>query len=148
MIHRLTENDRDVYIEMAREFYHSDAVLHPIPDEYFVRTVEEAVRSDAYAEIFLFECGGETAGYGPDRQKPFPRKREVMCGGSRRSISVKSFVPEVWEGSFSVIWKSRREKKLPRLRLEVEKENTRAVSLYERLGYEVLDYVQMVKDET
>ena len=64
MIHRLTENDRDVYIEMAREFYHSDAVLHPIPDEYFVRTVEEAVRSDAYAEIFLFECGGETAGYG------------------------------------------------------------------------------------
>ena len=64
MIHRLTENDRDVYIEMAREFYHSDAVLHPIPDEYFVRTVEEAIRSDAYAEIFLFECGGETAGYG------------------------------------------------------------------------------------
>ena len=112
MIHRLTENDRDIYIEMAREFYHSDAVLHPIPDEYFVRTVEEAIRSDAYAEIFLFECGGETAGYGLTA-KTFSQEAGGMCGGSRRSISVKSFVPEVWEGSFFVIWKSRREKKLP-----------------------------------
>ena len=38
-------------------------------------------------------------------------------------------------------------KEVTRLRLEVEEENTRAVSLYERLGYEVLDYVQMVKDK-
>ena len=30
--------------------------------------------------------------------------------------------------------------------LEVEADNTRAISLYERLGYEVLDYVQMIKD--
>ena len=64
MIRRFTENDRETYIEMAGEFYHSDAVLHPIPDEYFARTVEEALRSDSYAEIFLFECGGETAEIG------------------------------------------------------------------------------------
>lgn len=40
-------------MEMAREFYHSDAVLHPVPDTYFERTADEALRSDVYAEIFL-----------------------------------------------------------------------------------------------
>jgi ribosomal protein S18 acetylase RimI-like enzyme len=33
-----------------------------------------------------------------------------------------------------------------RFRLEVSKENTRAIELYRKLGYEVLEYVQMVKD--
>ena len=33
-----------------------------------------------------------------------------------------------------------------RISLEVEEENTRAASLYERLGYEKLDYKQMIKD--
>jgi ribosomal protein S18 acetylase RimI-like enzyme len=33
-----------------------------------------------------------------------------------------------------------------RFRLEVSKDNTRAVGLYRSLGYEVLEYVQMVKD--
>ena len=41
-----------------------------------------------------------------------------------------------------------KEKDVVRLRLEVEAENTKAVSLYKRLGYEVLDYVQMIKDES
>ena len=33
-----------------------------------------------------------------------------------------------------------------RIRLEVTHENTRAISLYERLGYEELPYYQMIKD--
>ena len=33
-----------------------------------------------------------------------------------------------------------------RIRLEVEEKNERAQSLYRQLGYEVLDYVQMIKD--
>ena len=36
--------------------------------------------------------------------------------------------------------------KAARLRLEVEEDNTRAISLYKRLGYEMLDYKQMVKN--
>ena len=109
MIRRLTENDREIYIEMAREFYHSDAVLHPIPDEYFVRTVEEALRTDAYAEIFLFECDGETAGYGLIA-KTFSQEAGGYVWG-RRHISVKSSAPEDWGGSFSAIWKNRKERK-------------------------------------
>ena len=147
MIHRLTENDRDVYIEMAREFYHSDAVLHPIPDEYFVRTVEEAIRSDAYAEIFLFECGGETAGYGLIA-KTFSQEAGGYVWWIEEVYIREKFRSRGLGREFFCYLEEQKGKEVTRLRLEVEKENTRAVSLYGRLGYEVLDYVQMVKDET
>ena len=147
MIHRLTENDRDVYIEMAREFYHSDAVLHPIPDEYFVRTVEEAIRSDAYAEIFLYQCSGDTAGYGLIAQIFSQEAGGYVCWIEEVYIREK-FRSRGLGREFFRYLEEQKGKEVTRLRLEVEKENTRAVSLYERLGYEVLDYVQMVKDET
>lgn len=41
MIRKMTENDRKLYIEMAEEFYSSDAVLHPVPREYFEKTADE-----------------------------------------------------------------------------------------------------------
>ena len=147
MIHRLTENDRDVYIERAREFYHSDAVLHPIPHEYFVRTVEEAIRSDAYAEIFLFECGGETAGYGLIA-KTFSQEGGGYVWWIEEVYIREKFRSRGLGRELFRYLEEQKGKEVTRLRLEVEKENTRAVSLYERLGYEVLDYVQMVKDET
>ena len=147
MIHRLTENDRDAYIEMAREFYHSDAVLHPIPDEYFVRTVEEAIRSDAYREIFLLECGGETAGYG-QTAKTFSQEAGGYVWWIEEVYIREKFRSRGLGREFFRYLEEQKGKEVTRLRLEVEKENTRAVSLYERLGYEVLDYVQMVKDET
>ena len=53
MIRKMRSEDKKTYMEMAREFYHSDAVLHPVPDTYFERTADEALRSDVYAEIFL-----------------------------------------------------------------------------------------------
>ena len=46
--HKLQEADRDTFLEMAREFYHSDAVLKPVPDSYFENTLKECLRSDEY----------------------------------------------------------------------------------------------------
>ena len=60
----MTENDKELYITMAEEFYNSDAVLHPIPRDHFEKTANEALRSDEYVEIYLLEYEGETAGYG------------------------------------------------------------------------------------
>ena len=68
MIRKMRSEDKKTYMEMAREFYHSDAVLHPVPDTYFERTADEALRSDVYAEIFLFECENEAAA---DRENLF-----------------------------------------------------------------------------
>ena len=98
MIRKMRSEDKKTYMEMAREFYHSDAVLHPVPDTYFERTADEALRSDVYAEIFLFECENEAAGYGS--RKLILRKREEWFGGLKKCMCGKRFVPKGSEGNF------------------------------------------------
>ena len=145
MIRKMTESDRDLYIEMAEEFYHSDAVLHPIPRAHFEKTAEEALKSGTYAEIYLLEYEGKTAGYGLTA-RTFSQEaggqvlwiEELYLREAFRSRGLgREFFSYLEENNKGV---------LSRLRLEVEADNTRAISLYERLGYEVLDYVQMIKD--
>ena len=47
MIRRITAADREIYLQMAHDFYHSEAVLHPVPDEYLARSFDEMMRSEA-----------------------------------------------------------------------------------------------------
>lgn len=35
---KIRKNDREEYLAMEHDFYHSPAVLHPIPDENHERT--------------------------------------------------------------------------------------------------------------
>ena len=35
MIREIEIDDKEIYIEMAEEFYHSEAVSHPVPTEHF-----------------------------------------------------------------------------------------------------------------
>ena len=145
MIRKLTENHRDLYIRMAEEFYSSDAVLHPIPRAYIERTADEALQSDAYAEIYLLECEGEPAGYGLTA-----RTFSQEAGGSVLWIE-ELYIREQFRSRglgrefFSYIEEKNKDR-TARIRLEVEEENKRAASLYQRLGYEKLDYKQMIKD--
>ena len=130
MIRKMRSEDKKTYMEMAREFYHSDAVLHPVPDTYFERTADEALRSDVYAEIFLFECENEAAGYGLIA-KVYVREAFRSKGIGREFFAYLDKV----KGSA-----------VTRMRLEVEEDNTRAVALYKKLGYKPLEYAQMIKD--
>ena len=145
MIRKMTESDRGLYIEMAEEFYHSDAVLHPIPRAHFEKTAEEALKSGTYAEIYLLEYEGKTAGYGLTA-----RTFSQEAGGQVLWIE-ELYIREAFRSrglgrEFFSYLEENNKGVLSRLRLEVEADNTRAISLYERLGYEVLDYVQMIKD--
>ena len=145
MIRKMTESDRDLYIEMAEEFYHSDAVLHPIPRAHFEKTAEEALKSGTYSEIYLLEYEGKTAGYGLTA-----RTFSQEAGGQVLWIE-ELYIREAFRSrglgrEFFSYLEENNKGVLSRLRLEVEADNTRAISLYERLGYEVLDYVQMIKD--
>lgn len=146
MIRKLEKSDRKLYVEMATEFYSSDAVLHSVPEENFQKTVDEALSSDTYAEIYLFEHEGKTAGYGLTA-RTFSQEaggyvvwiEEIYIREEYRSKGIgKEF--------FSFL--HNKEKSAARLRLEVEEENVRAVSLYEELGYEKLDYIQMIKEQS
>ena len=146
MIRKLTADDKEIYIGMAEEFYHSGAVLAPIPRTFIERTVEEALRSDTYAEIFLFEYEGETAGYALIA-KTFSQEAGGMVWWIEEVYIRELFRSKGLGREFFEYIENRKDEGVARLRLEVEEENIRAVSLYERLGYKVLDYMQMVKDQ-
>lgn len=145
MIRKFEEKDRQIYVEMAREFYHSDAVLHPVPDEHFETTASEALKDDGYARIFMLEHEGVPAGYGLTA-KGYSQEaggllmwiEEIYIRKAFRSIGLgKEF--------FEYIEKNMGED-IIRLRLEVEEDNIRAMSFYKKIGYKKLNYVQMVKD--
>lgn len=145
MIRRLTEEDRELYIEMAQEFYHSDAVLHPVPESYIEATVNEALRSDAYTKIYMIEWESEPAGYAV-MAKSFSQEAGGYVVWIEELYIREEFRSKGLGREFFAMIEQSKEPGVARLRLEVEADNTRAVSLYERLGYKVLDYVQMIKE--
>nr|WP_294491405.1 GNAT family N-acetyltransferase [uncultured Mediterraneibacter sp.] len=146
MIRKFTENDKAIYLEMAKEFYHSDAVLHPVPDSYLERTMEEALRSDAYVQLYIFESDGEDAGYAMTA-KTFSQEIGGYVLWIEEVYIREAFRSKGLGREFFAYVEEQRKSGVSRIRLEVERDNTRAISLYERLGYEVLEYVQMVKDQ-
>lgn len=144
LIRKITESDRGEYIDMAREFYNSPAVLKSVPEEYFDVMLNECLSSPVYAECFILEEGGKAAGYGIIL-KSFSQE----AGGPviwfdelfiRKEYRGKGFGGQFFNFIFENF-------PAARYRLEVEKENERAVKLYQRLGFEFLEYAQMIKEK-
>ena len=161
MIRKLEEKDRQLYIEMAREFYHSDAVLHPVPDSHFAKTAAESLNGSRCAEIYILEYDSAPAGYALTARS-FSQEaggfvvwiEEIYIREPYRSKGLGreffNYIEKEKDGDlgrefFNYIEKEK-DGDTVRIRLEVEEKNERAQSLYRQLGYEVLDYVQMIKD--
>ena len=142
MIRKIKKTDESIYKTLAGEFYHSPAVLHPIPDGYIDRAFEELTSSDRYLEGYLIECEGKPAGYAL-LTKSFSQE----AGGSVVWLD-EIYIREAFRGkglgkSFLEFLIGRYGKSAARLRLEVEEENTRAAALYASYGFKPLAYRQM-----
>lgn len=145
MIRPVTKKDKDILLEMLDEFYHSSAVLHPIPKVYYQETFEEMLQESPYVEGYIVKHNGEIAGYGIV-SKTFSSEvgglvvwiEELYIRDAYRSHGLGS--------EFFAYLEKKYGKTAKRLRLEVERSNERAVALYERLGFEELPYQQMIKE--
>lgn len=145
MLRDFKPGDRQAFIEMANQFYHSDAVLHAVPDANFELTFEYTQTRPELVRGLIFEMDSEMAGYA---LLSFTYSNEVggmavwleeafilpEFRGKGLGTELLSFVEEDYRG------------KIGRFRLEVEPRNEAAVRLYERLGYKKLDYLQMYKE--
>ncbi|MBQ9922489.1 MAG: GNAT family N-acetyltransferase [Clostridia bacterium] len=145
MIREININDKELYINLAKEFYSSDAVLSPLPDEFHERAFCEAVNSKIYLRIFIFEYDGKTAGY-----STVSKKFETEAGGFTMWIE-DFYVREEFRGKgIGKEFLDYMDNNFPyarRLRLEVEEENEGAVRLYKSRGFEALPYMQMIKNK-
>lgn len=147
MIKKMTAEDRADYVRFATEFYNSPAVDKPIPREHFENGFDEIMRSDEYAQGYMLVCDGKNAGYCITT-----KTYSVEAGGIVIWIDELFVLSEyrskgLGREMFDYVEKQG-DKKLRRIRLEVEEENARAVKLYEKLGFVRAPYDGMWKDIT
>lgn len=142
MIRKITQTDREYFLEQSAAFYSSEAVLHDIPFENHINAFEELMSGQSMQLGFIIEYMGEKAGYAL-----LSKKYSREAGGAELWLE-ELFVCEKFRGrglgkellEFVIAQKAGDFK---RLRLEVEPENKKAWELYQRLGFEPLEYSQL-----
>lgn len=143
MIRRISSSDREAFLALSREFYASEAVMAPIPERCHERTWDELLRAGTYLSAYIFEYEGKIAGYAL-----LNRTFQHEAGGTVVWIEELFVRPEFRSKglgqSFFDYLKETRIADYSWLRLEVEPENDRAISLYRRTGFESLPYAQMM----
>ena len=145
MIRALKREDEEIFLALSEQYYQSAAVLHPIPHAYHVAAFEEIVSGSPYAAGYLLEADGKPVGialtattYSRESGGKVLWLEELYILEEYRSRGLgREF--------FAFAERLAREGGYARIRLEVEEENVRARSLYERLGYDPLAYSQMYK---
>ena len=144
MIRKFVPEDREDYIRFSTEFYNSSAVDKPGPREHFEQGFDEMMRSDVYVQGYMLVCDGNNVGYCVTM-----KTYSVEAGGITIWID-ELFVLEEYRSKglgrelFKYI-EENGDKKLRRIRLEVELENGRAISLYKKMGFEPAPYDGMWK---
>lgn len=144
MIRKFVPEDREDYIKFSTEFYNSSAVDKPVPKEHFEQGFDEMMRSDVYVQGYMLVCDGNNVGYCVTM-----KTYSVEAGGITIWID-ELFVLEEYRSKglgrelFKYI-EENGDKKLRRIRLEVELENGRAISLYKKMGFEPAPYDGMWK---
>lgn len=144
MIRKFVPEDREDYIRFSTEFYNSSAVDKPVPKEHFEQGFDEMMRSDVYVQGYMLVCDGNNVGYCVTM-----KTYSVEAGGITIWID-ELFVQEEYRSKglgrelFKYI-EENGDKKLRRIRLEVELENGRAISLYKKMGFEPAPYDGMWK---
>ena len=145
MFRPIEEKDREIYLAMTRKFYASDAVLEPVPNENFEKTFDLLMKGTPFADAFVFTKNDSVVGYAL-----LARTWSQEAGGEVIWIEEIYLEPEARGAGYgSAFFRFLEEDYAPeakRFRLEVEKENEGAVSLYERIGFEFFPYDQMKKD--
>ncbi len=138
--------DKDEFFRMVKKFYAPPAVLHFPPDEVMLSSFDAAIEIPDLVKGYMFECDGKSVGYAI-----VSMKFETEVGGMAAWIE-ELFVDDNFRGNgigkkfFSFLEKEMHSK-IKRLRLEVGDENDGAKRLYSSLGFEYLDYKQMVIDK-
>ena len=92
------------------------------------------------------EHDGDTAGYGLI-SKTYSQEAGGYVYWLEELYILERFRSKGLGAEFIKYLEATKEPGVTRLRLEVEEENTRAIALYKKLGYQTLNYIQMVKDQ-
>lgn len=144
-IRMMTRTDKSEVIDMMRVFYASPAVLSNGSETIFENDVENCVNDSPYLEGYIIEDleTGVIQGYAmvaksfsTEFGKPCMWIEDLYIKDEYRGQGIGSDVLKFISDKYS-------DKAV--IRLEVERENERAVAVYKKCGFEELPYMEMKK---
>lgn len=145
MIRPAREDDKDAYLNLANIFYNSDAVSHNIPQDNFLNTFNASINNHPSCHLVMAEYDNIIVGFGLlaitfscEAGGETVWLEELYIADEYRS---KGIGREFFEYTYHKYPNAKR------YRLEVAENNTRAIDLYNKLGYRKLDYIQMIIDK-
>ena len=143
-IREIKLEDKKIYLEMVNEFYNSEAVLHSVDENNFINTFNELIKSGVYTECFIIEYHDKIVGY------TLVSKTYSQESGGMVLLIEEIYINEKFRskgiGKEIFDFLKTRYSSYSRVRLEVEISNKKAIKLYEKLGFNELKYIQMIKE--
>lgn len=142
---KIRKSDRDEFLTMEHDFYHSPAVLHPIPDKNHEKTFDLLMEGTPYATCIMFRSDDKTKIYG---------FALLALTYSNEAGGMVVWLDEIYvkpqyrcRGITGEFFKfiEKEYSDAARIRLEAEPDNERAAKLYARNGFTELGYSQMYK---
>ena len=137
MIRDIRPEERELFLTLCHEFYHSPAVSHPVPDQNFDQTFTLAIEGSPYVRVLLLLADETPAGFAI-----LSLTHSNEAGGLCvliEDLMVKSEFFHFLEESYP---------HAARFRLEVMADNEGAIRLYERQGFVSITYRQMIKERS
>ena len=142
MIRLMNRKDKAIVLDMMRVFYASEAVLSNGSEEIFMSDIAACVNDSPYLEGYILEEKGEIQGYAmiaksfsTEFGKPCIWIEDLYLKEPYRGMGIGSgflnFIVDKYPGCL--------------FRLEAERENERAIHVYEKCGFEVLPYLELKK---
>ncbi|MEG1782740.1 MAG: GNAT family N-acetyltransferase [Oscillospiraceae bacterium] len=145
MIRDFIKEDKTEILKMVSEFYNSPAVSHPISTDNFSHCFDEIIKGNPLVRGLTVLHEGEILGY---CQLSFTYSSEadgmvVLIEEIyiKPEFQGKGVAPQIFD-----FLEKEYEGKAARYRLECCSTNVHALGLYAKRGFEVLDYIQMIKE--
>ena len=146
VIRAFMPEDKDCYLAMGRDFYAGEGTLFPISDQKLLDTFDCLMRGEPGLRGCILEHEGQVVGYAL-----LVFYWSCEAGGQTvqlEELYLSERVRGCGLGSQCMEWLLREyEGSAKRFRLEVCPRNQRVKKLYERYGFEMLPYEQMVLEK-
>lgn len=142
LIRQMRLSDKEEVLSMMKTFYSSDAVFTNGSKEIFLNDFKNCVENSPYLKGYIFQTEDVIQGYAmiaksfsTEFGKPCYWIEDIYLKPEYRGLGIAAAFFEYLEKTFTD----------GIFRLEVEKENERAVYVYEKAGFSQLPYCEMKK---
>lgn len=144
IIRKLNITETAEVLSMMEVFYASDALLVHPETAVLEKMLSDALQDTPLLTGYGFEVDGALAGYGMVTRS-YSTERGGICVWIE-DIYIKPQYRGQGIGSAFLRFVEEANPGAMRLRLEAEPENERAMHVYQKAGFEILGYTQLVKE--